>query len=74
MAVALEVLADFPGNGLALYNLACCESLLGRTEDALAHLKKALKAAPSLAENARSDEDFVAIREEDRFKALVAEQ
>jgi Tetratricopeptide repeat len=73
-AVAHEVLADFPGNGLALYNLACCESLLGRTEDAIAHLDEALAAAPSLKENARTDEDFVAIRDDDRFTALVAEQ
>jgi tetratricopeptide (TPR) repeat protein len=73
-AVAREVLADYPGNGLALYNLACCESLLGKTEKAIAHLDEALAAAPSLKENARTDEDFVAIREDDRFKALVAEQ
>jgi tetratricopeptide (TPR) repeat protein len=73
-AVARDVLEDFPGNGLALYNLACCESLLGRSEDALTHLKKGLKAAPSLVDNARTDEDFVAIRDDDRFKALVAEQ
>jgi hypothetical protein len=72
--VAKEVLADFPGNGLALYNLACCESLLGHTEDAFAHLDEALSAAPSLKKNARTDEDFVAIRDDERFTALVAVQ
>ena len=73
-AVAKDVLGDFPGNGLALYNLACCESLLGRPEDALKHLGKGLAAAPSLKENARTDEDFDAIRDDPRFTALVAEQ
>jgi tetratricopeptide (TPR) repeat protein len=72
-AVAREVLEDYPGNGLALYNLACCESLLGRGDEALEHLKAALEAAPRLAENAKTDEDFAAIRGDERFKELVAD-
>jgi tetratricopeptide (TPR) repeat protein len=71
-AVARDVLEDYPGNGLALYNLACCESLLGRSDEALEHLAAALEAAPRLAENARTDEDFDAIRGEDRFAKLVS--
>jgi quercetin dioxygenase-like cupin family protein len=66
-----EVLADYPGNGLILYNMACSESLLGRTDDAVAHLEQALEAAPSLAENARKDEDFDPIRDDPRFQKLV---
>ena len=55
-AVAREVLEDYPGNGLALYNLACCESLLGRADDAFEHLEAALGVAHSLAENAKTDD------------------
>lgn len=71
-AIALDVLAAYPGNGLALYNLACCESLLGRPDDAIGHLQAALAAAPSLTENAKTDEDFDPIRDDDRFGALIA--
>ena len=71
-AVAGEVLEDYPGNGLALYNLACCESLLGRADDAFGHLEAALATAPSLAENAKTDEDFEPIRDDARFEPLVA--
>jgi len=72
-AVARHVLEDYPGNGLALYNLACCESLLGRADDALEHLEAALAAAPRLAENAKTDEDFDAIRDDERFGALIVD-
>ena len=72
-AVARDVLEDYPGNGLALYNLACCESLLGRADDALGHLEAAIETAPSLAENAKADEDFEAIRGDSRFGALIAD-
>jgi tetratricopeptide (TPR) repeat protein len=71
-AVAREVLEAYPGNGLALYNLACCESLLGQTDKALKHLAQALETAPSLIENAKTDEDFAPIRNEARFAELVA--
>ena len=70
-AVARDVLADYPGNGLALYNLACCESLLGRADDAFQHLEAAIATAPSLIENARTDEDFAPIRDDERFEVLV---
>jgi tetratricopeptide (TPR) repeat protein len=71
-AVARQVLDEYPGNGLALYNLSCCESLLGSSDDALEHLSQALAAAPSLKKNAQSDDDFAAIREDARFRQLIA--
>jgi tetratricopeptide (TPR) repeat protein len=70
-AVARDVLDDYPGNGLALYNLACCEALLGRPEDALVHLRDAIDAAPPLVENLETDEDFASIRDDPRFAALA---
>lgn len=72
MRVSEEILETYPGNGLALYNIACMESLLGRTDDAVAHLREALEDAPTLRENARTDDDFAALREDARFVALVA--
>ena len=48
------------------------ESLLGRADEALGHLGDALAAAPELREQARSDEDFAPLRDDSRFKELVA--
>ena len=54
-------------NALALFNLACCESLLGHADDALAHLREAVALAPALQENAATDTDLDPIRDEPRF-------
>ena len=69
--ICRSVLEEYEGNGLALFNLACCEALLGRTEDALGHLGQALDAAPGLRENAESDTDLDSLRDDPRFGALL---
>ncbi len=69
-AVCRSVLAEYEGSGLALFNLACCEALLGRTDDALEHLREALDAAPGLRENAETDTDLDSLRDDPRFGAL----
>jgi tetratricopeptide (TPR) repeat protein len=71
LRVAEQVLDEYPGNGLAHYNIACMQSLLGRTEDAFEHLSAALDANPELLDNAQKDEDFAPIRDEPRFGELV---
>jgi tetratricopeptide (TPR) repeat protein len=71
LRVAEQVLDEYPGNGLAYFNIACMESLLGRKEEALAHLRDALDAAPELIENARTDDDLAPLRDDPRFAALV---
>ena len=71
-AVCQAVLQDYEGSGLALFNLACCEALLGRKEDALAHLREAFEAAPGLRENAETDTDLDSLRDDPRFGALLA--
>jgi hypothetical protein len=71
-AVCRAVLEDYEGNGLALFNLACCEALLGRKDDALAHLGEALDAAPGLRENVGTDTDLDSLRDDPRFGALIA--
>ena len=60
------------GHPMPLYNLACCESLTGHTEDAIRHLGMAIEAAPMFRELAGKDSDFDAIREEPGFRELVA--
>lgn len=66
--VALE---KYPGNALILYNIACMQSMLGRSDEALATLGTAVEGWPKFKENAQKDDDFAAIREDPRFVLLV---
>jgi tetratricopeptide (TPR) repeat protein len=72
LEVARGVLHKYPGNGLALYNIACMEALLGKPDDALAHLGEAVETAPRLRENAKTDDDFASLRGDKRFEDLIA--
>jgi hypothetical protein len=54
-----------------LYNLACCESLAGRTADSVEHLRQAIEGWEDARAYARGDSDFDPIREEPSFKELV---
>jgi tetratricopeptide (TPR) repeat protein len=54
-----------------LYNLACCESLAGRTADALEHLGLAIERSERSRAYAKDDSDFDSIRDEPAFKALI---
>jgi len=65
-----EVLAERPDEPVALYDLACFESLAGRHEDALEHLRRALESDPSLAEHAKDDTDLDQIRDNPGFPKL----
>jgi tetratricopeptide (TPR) repeat protein len=56
-----------------LYNLACCESLAGRTDDAIGHLRVAIERSERLRTFAAGDSDFDPIRNEAAFKGLVDE-
>jgi len=52
-----------PDHPATLYNLACAEALAGRTDDALAHLRRALELKPEWADMARKDDDFASVRD-----------
>jgi hypothetical protein len=54
-----------------LYNLACCESLAGRTADALEHLRRAIDHSERSRSYAKHDSDFDPIRDEPGFKELI---
>jgi mannose-6-phosphate isomerase-like protein (cupin superfamily) len=60
------------GYPLPLYNLACCEALAGRKDDAIAHLRVAFEGRPNLRDLAKEDTDLDALREEPAFRELVA--
>jgi hypothetical protein len=59
------------GHAVPLYNLACCEALTGRTEDAIGHLQVAFERRPSLRELAKEDTDLDPLRDEPAFNDLV---
>jgi tetratricopeptide (TPR) repeat protein len=63
-----EAHPEYPG---LLYNLACCESLAGRTADAIEHLRRAIGRSERFRSFAAGDSDFDPIREEPAFKELV---
>jgi tetratricopeptide (TPR) repeat protein len=54
-----------------LYNLACCESLAGRTTDAIEHLRHAIDRSERSRSLAAEDSDFDPIRDEPAFKELM---
>jgi tetratricopeptide (TPR) repeat protein len=54
-----------------LYNVACCESLAGRTADALEHLRSAIDQSERFRAFAQDDSDFDPIRDEPAFKELI---
>jgi hypothetical protein len=62
-----------PQYGMLFFNLACCESLLGRTDDALQHLRRAIELSEEFREDAMHDADLAAIREESAFKQMIAD-
>ncbi len=66
-----ELLDAHPDYAGLLYNVACCESLAGRTEDALRHLERAFEASDRYRESARTDADLDALRGEPAFERLL---
>ena len=61
------------GYAAPLYNLACCEALAGRHEDAIGHLRAAFERRPSLRDLAKEDTDLDPLRDEPAFRDLVGE-
>jgi hypothetical protein len=66
-----ELLDANPGDPRLSYNVACCESLAGRTADAIEHLRRAVQAWDGIRNLARNDSDFDPIRSEPAFVELI---
>src|SRR5215470_12092933 len=59
-----------PEYPLMFFNLACVESLAGRKEEAIDHLRQSIERSERLRDLAARDSDFDAIRDEPGFKEL----
>jgi Tfp pilus assembly protein PilF len=66
-----ELIEAHPQYATPLYNLACCESLAGRTNDAVDHLQRAIAMSEQFRAYARDDSDLDPIRAEPAFKELI---
>ena len=69
-----DLVADSQQYPMLFFNLACCESLSGRTSDALDHLRHAVEMAEEFRQSARDDSDLDPIRDEPAFKQLINDQ
>lgn len=66
-----ELLETYPQYAGIFYNVACCESLAGRTADALEHLARAIDMSENFRALAKDDSDFDPIRGEPAFGELI---
>jgi hypothetical protein len=64
-----RALERHPDNSNILYNLACCEALAGRRDEALAHLVRAAELEPRVPGWARDDADLDSLRDAPEFPA-----
>lgn len=67
-----QALEKHPRNEHALYCLAAAQSRAGDVDGALKALRSAIHANPASRTQARQDADFLPLRGEDEFQALVA--
>jgi tetratricopeptide (TPR) repeat protein len=69
-----ELIAANPQYPMVTYNVACAESLAGRRNDAIEHLRLAIEGNDRFREYAAEDSDFDTIREEPAFRELVGQR
>ena len=65
-----ELLETFPHPRIFV-NVACCESLAGRTADAVEHLRQAIEMWEGCRDMAKEESDFDPIRDEPAFQQLI---
>jgi tetratricopeptide (TPR) repeat protein len=66
-----ELIEAHPDQAYLYFNVACCESLTGRTADAIGHLRQAIEMWEGCREMAKEDSDFGPIRDEPAFEELT---
>ena len=67
----VELVEARPDQPYLFYNVACCESLAGRTADAVEHLRRAIEMWEGCRGMAMEDSDFDPIRDEPAFRELI---
>ena len=73
LAVIDADLQQRPDHPALLYESACYEALLGRRDDAIAHLRQALEREPRFAKSALQDDDFASLSEDPDFLAITGQ-
>jgi mannose-6-phosphate isomerase-like protein (cupin superfamily) len=68
---AKGLVAEHPEYPILAYNLACCESLAGRTGDAMEHLRTAVQGSERLRAFAADDSDLDPLRDQPGFKEML---
>ncbi len=72
VADQLEAIVEAdPQYPMLIFNLACCESLLGRTDAAIEHVRRAIELSEEFRESARTDSDLDGIRDEPAFRRMI---
>jgi hypothetical protein len=67
-----ELIEARPDQPYLYFKTACCESLAGRTADAIEYLRLAIDMWDGCRDLAKHDADFDAIRDEPDFQDLIA--
>jgi tetratricopeptide (TPR) repeat protein len=67
-----ELLASDPPYSLLFYNVACCESLAGQKDQAIAHLGRVIELSERTRLFLEGDSDLDPIRQNPAFKQLLA--
>ena len=73
IAELTELHGEHPEDAMILYNLACAESMAGRREDALGHLRHSVQLDEKFAGHAADDSDLDAIRDDPEFSAIAGQ-
>lgn len=71
LEVDRELARRLPDDETVHYNLACSLALLGRVDEALSALGRAVELGYADADHLEADEDLGALRGDERFTALV---
>lgn len=70
-SVLTDALGRYDDRAGILYNLACAETQLGETDEAIEHLHAAISERAAFADDARADEDLAPLRAHPRFAEVV---
>jgi len=73
LAIIVEDLRLHPDHPALLYETACYEALLGRRDDAIAHLRESVGREPRFAKSAVTGEDFTSLAEDLEFLAITGQ-